>query len=172
MYDYSTIDKKIDKIIKQVSLYIVNLDEGFIYDEIYKAYLFARDAHEWQVRLSGQYYINHPVESTIILLDLKPDILTIQACLLHDVIEDTPKKSKDIEKHFWKEVAFLCEWMEKISKVKYRWEERHIWSLRKMFIAMADDLRVIFIKLSDSIIWGLLNIIQMPKKEKEYLLKH
>ena len=149
MYDYTKIDKKVEKIIKIVFSYITNLDENFIRDEINKAYLFARKAHEWQIRLSNQYYINHPVESTIILLSLKPDILTIQACLLHDVIEDTPKTHQDINKNFWKEVTFLCEWMEKISKVKYRWEERHIWSLRKMFVAMAEDLRVIFIKLSD-----------------------
>lgn len=149
MYDYTKIDKKVEGIIKIVTWYITNLDKSFIRDEIMKAYLYARDAHEWQIRLSWQYYINHPVESTIILLSLKPDIYTIQACLLHDVVEDTPKTAKDIKDNFWKEVAFLCEWMEKISKVKYRWEERNIWSLRKMFVAMADDLRVVFIKLSD-----------------------
>ena len=149
MYNYSSVDKKVEKIINIVIWYITNLDKNFIREEILKAYLYSRDAHEGQFRKSGQYYIIHPVESTIILLNLKPDIFTIQACLLHDVIEDTPKTAQDIKDNFWKEVAFLCEWMEKISKVKYRWEERNIWSLRKMFVAMAEDLRVIFIKLSD-----------------------
>ena len=149
MYDYTKIDKKVDNIIEKVSLYMNNLNKDYIKNEIYKAYLYAREAHEWQIRHSWEYYINHPVESTNILVSLHPDLETIQACLLHDVIEDTPKTSEDILKDFWKEVTFLCEWMEKLSKVKYRWEERSIWSLRKMFVAMAEDLRVIFIKLSD-----------------------
>lgn len=149
MYDYSKIDKKVEKIIKEVCIYMKSLNTTFIWDEIKKAYLFARDAHEWQIRKSGQYYINHPVEATLILISLKPDISTIQACLLHDVIEDTEKTAEEIKEIFWDEVELLCKWMEKLSKIRYRWEERSIWSLRKMFIAMADDLRVIFIKLSD-----------------------
>jgi len=149
MYDYSEIDKKVDIIVEKVSLYMKNINKDFIRDEIYKAYIYARDAHEGVFRKSWEPYIIHPVEATLILTSLKSDIKSIQACFLHDVIEDTPKTSEDIENEFWKEVAFLCEWMEKLSKVKYRWEERNVWSLRKMFVAMAEDLRVVFIKLSD-----------------------
>ncbi len=148
-FDYSKLENKVKKISSKVSEYLLIFDADFIFKEIFKAYEYARDAHEWQVRLSWDPYIIHPVEATNILLSLHPDIFTIQACLLHDVVEDTPKTLKDIEASFWKEVAFLCSWMEKLSKVRYAWEDRNIWSLRKMFVAMAEDLRVVFIKLSD-----------------------
>ena len=144
------IDTKVDEIVHQAQLYIhESIDRGVIEESIKKAYEYAKEAHKSQARLSGEPYINHPVEATKILLALTPDIQTIQACFLHDVIEDTDKTSEDIKNDFWEEVAFLCEWMEKLTKVKYKGEERAVWSLRKMFVAMAEDLRVIFIKLSD-----------------------
>lgn len=150
---YLKISIKVEKIIKKVSKYLTDFDKEFVEQEIKKAYLYAKDAHEGQMRLSGDPYIIHPVESTEILLSLKPDIYTIQACLLHDVVEDTEKTLADIQEWFWQEVAFMCAWLEKLSKVRYKWwdKERDIWSLRKMFIAMAEDLRVVFIKLSDRI---------------------
>jgi len=147
--DYGYIDKKIDLLIVKAKTYLKNEDESFIEVEIKKAYIYAREAHEWQNRLSGEPYIIHPVEATELLMSLKPDIHTIQACLLHDVIEDTDKTEDDIEENFWDDVRFLCEWMEKLWKVRYAWEDRAIWSLRKMFVAMAEDLRVVFIKLAD-----------------------
>jgi len=164
--DYSKIDKKVKEIVKKASLYMINMSTEEIDKEVFKAYIYARDAHEWQIRLSSDPYIMHPVEASIILLDLKPDIKTIQACLLHDVIEDTQKTIDDVRLAFWDEVAFLCEWMKKISKVKYIWEERNIWSLRKMFIAMAQDLRVIFIKLSDRL-HNMRTLKYHPKPEKQ-----
>ena len=165
MYDYKKIDKKVDFIVLEVSKYMKNLTFDYIKEEIFKAYYYSRDAHEWQFRHSKELYISHPVESLNILLSLKPDIVTIQACLLHDVIEDTLRTKEDIEKFFWEEVAFLCAWMEKLSKVKYKWEERNIWSLRKMFIAMAEDLRVIFIKLADRL-HNMRTLIYHPDIEK------
>ena len=95
---YSKIDKRVEVIVKKVSIYMPNLNIKYIREEIFKAYEYARDAHEWQYRLSWEPYISHPVEATMILLELKPDIFTIQSCLLHDVIEDTPKTKEDIEK--------------------------------------------------------------------------
>jgi GTP pyrophosphokinase len=118
-------------------------------EQISHAYEFAKQAHKTDVRLSGEPYISHPVAATEILLSLSPDISTLQACFLHDVIEDTDFTYEDIEEIFGKGVADLCNGMSKLEKVKYRGEERAIGSLRKMFIAMADDIRVIFIKLSD-----------------------
>lgn len=162
---YSKIDKRVEAIVKKVSIYMPNLNIKYIREEIFKAYEYARDAHEWQYRLSWEPYISHPVEATMILLELKPDIFTIQSCLLHDVIEDTPKTKEDIEKEFWKEVAFLCEWLSKLSKVRYKWEDRSIWSLRKMFVAMAEDLRVIFVKLSDRL-HNMRTLKSHPKPEK------
>ena len=162
---YSKIDKRVEAIVKKVSIYMPNLNIKYIREEIFKAYEYARDAHEWQYRLSWEPYISHPVEATMILLELKPDIFTIQSCLLHDVIEDTPKTKEDIEKEFWKEVAFLCKWLSKLSKVRYKWEDRSIWSLRKMFVAMAEDLRVIFVKLSDRL-HNMRTLKSHPKPEK------
>lgn len=162
---YQKIDKKVEGITKKVSLYMRNLNFEYIKTEITKAYIYSREAHEWQNRLSWEPYIVHPVEATEILLDLKPDIYTIQACLLHDVIEDTPKTSDDIKKEFWEEVAFLCEWLAKLSKIRYKWEDRDVWSLRKMVVAMAEDLRVIFVKLSDRL-HNMKTLKFHPKKEK------
>ncbi len=165
MDKYLKIDKKVEKIIGNVAKYMKNLNIEYIHDEIFRAYEYAKVAHEWQSRLSGEDYIIHPVEAVEILLSLKPDLYTIQACFLHDVIEDTIKTEEDISKEFWDEVAFLCIWMEKLSKVRYKWEERDIWSLRKMIIAMADDLRVIFIKLADRL-HNMRTLKYHPKIEK------
>ena len=162
---YINIDNKVLKIIDIVSEYMTNLNSEYIKSEILKAYEYAKEWHEWVFRLSGEPYLMHPVEATEILLWLKPDIFTIQACLLHDIIEDTDKTQEDIKESFWEEVAFLCEWVSKLSKVKYRWEDRNIWSLRKMFIAMADDLRVIFIKLADRL-HNMKTLKYHPKPEK------
>lgn len=164
-YDYSAIDKKVDKIVKLSASYLVWFTYEFIDKQVKQAYLFARDAHEGQIRLSWEPYIVHPVEATLILLDLKPDLVTIQSCLLHDVAEDTDKTLEDIKNNFWTEVVHICEWMEKLSKVRYKWEERSIWSLRKMFVAMSEDLRVIFVKLSDRL-HNMRTLKYHPKKDK------
>lgn len=162
--NYTKINKKIKKIINNASDYL-SLDKNIIESEINKAYIYARKAHEGQFRLSWDPYIIHPIKATEFLLSLKPDIHTIQACLLHDVIEDTPKTAEDIEKVFWSDVRFLCEWMEKLWKVRYVGEDRAIWSLRKMFVAMAEDLRVVFIKLADRM-HNMQTLKFHPKPEK------
>jgi len=118
---------------------------------VQKAFDFANKAHEWQTRLSWEPYIMHPLKATEFLMEIKPDIETIQTCLLHDTIEDCNMTKLQIEKIFWSEVANLCEWMVKVSKIKYKWEDRHIETLKKTFLAMAQDLRVIFVKLTDRI---------------------
>lgn len=159
------IDNKVENIVNKVSKYMKTLNIEYIRSEIFKAYNYAKDAHKWQNRLSWEPYIIHPIEATEILLTLKPDLYTIQACILHDVVEDTSKTEQDIRENFWEEVAFLCVWLEKLSKVRYKWEERTIWSLRKMIIAMSDDLRVIFIKLSDRL-HNMRTLKFHPKKDK------
>lgn len=143
------IDLKVEDIITRAQSYMQWLDENSIREQIIQAYEFAREAHKSDIRLSWEPYIAHPVAATQILLSLSPDISTMQACFLHDVIEDTEFTYEDIDEIFGKDVADLCNGMSKLEKVKYRWEDRAIGSLRKMFIAMADDIRVIFIKLSD-----------------------
>lgn len=78
-------------------------------DKLYETYVFARDAHGEQKRKSGEPYITHPLEAAKLLLLVKPDIVSIQSCILHDVIEDTPKTYADIEKLFGTDVAHICE---------------------------------------------------------------
>lgn len=163
--DYSLADKKVEKLVSTASIYLSTISPRIIEQEIQKAYIFARDAHHGVMRLSGDPYIIHPIEATQILLDLKPDIHTIQACILHDVIEDTPRSYEDILENFWGDVASLCAGMEKLSKVRYFWEERTIGSLRKMFIAMSEDIRVIFIKLADRL-HNMKTLKYHPKKDK------
>lgn len=149
--DYSKIDLIVDEIINTVSMYMKNVSSEIVKIAITKAYIFAKDAHHWQLRKSGDPYLIHPVEATRELLILKPDLVTIQACLLHDVPEDTTRTVEDIEDVFGAEVAHITAWMEKLSKLKYRWEERIVGSLRKMFIAISEDVRVVFVKLADRI---------------------
>ncbi len=118
---------------------------------ITKAFWYGEQAHREQVRFSGEPYYIHPIAATKILLSIKPDSETIMACLLHDVIEDTPITAETIEKLFGDKVRFLCEGVEKVSKIRLRGTEREYESLKKLFIAMAKDIRVVFIKLSDRI---------------------
>lgn len=159
------IDIQVEEIVARAQAYMLGLDAQEVRDHIWMAYEFARDAHKGVTRLSGEPYISHPVAATKILLSLNPDIATIQACFLHDVIEDTPFTYEDIVETFGKDVADLCAGMEKLEKVKYRGEDRAVGSLRKMFLAMAEDLRVIFIKLSDRL-HNMQTLKHHPKPEK------
>jgi len=163
--DYTAVDQKVDAIIKIVCEYVTELSPKVIEMEIKKAYEFAKKAHHGVMRLSWEPYISHPVEATEILLSLTPDIHTIQACILHDVIEDTQYTYEDILAAFGSEVAKICQGMTKLSKVKYFGEEHTIGSLRKMFISMSEDIRVIFVKLSDRL-HNMRTLHFHPKKEK------
>lgn len=119
-------------------------------DLIEKAYNFAAQAHEGQLRNSGEPYIMHPLATANILAGLGLDTSTVAAGLLHDVVEDTKYEIKDIEMNFGKEVALLVDGVTKLSRIEYiSKEERQIESYRKMFLAMAKDIRVILIKLAD-----------------------
>jgi GTP diphosphokinase / guanosine-3',5'-bis(diphosphate) 3'-diphosphatase len=98
--DYSVTDKLIQEIIRKVVIYMKNVPEKLVSDSIMKAYIFAKEAHDGQFRKSGDPYLIHPVEATRELLMLKPDLVTIQACLLHDVPEDTPRTVEEIQEIF------------------------------------------------------------------------
>ena len=87
---------------------------------IQKAYDFAEEKHAGQLRLSGEPYIIHPLRATNFLMQLKPDLETIQTCLLHDVVEDCNVSIDEISEIFGSEVAVLCEGMVKVSKIKYK----------------------------------------------------
>lgn len=114
-----------------------------------RAYKFASEAHRGQKRLSGEPYITHPLEVAWRLTEIKLDTTTIAAALLHDTCEDTKCTIKDIQKNFGKEISFLVEGVTKLDKIRYTGTERSAESLRKMFLALAEDLRVVLIKLAD-----------------------
>lgn len=118
-------------------------------DLIKKAYEFAEKAHKGQKRQSGEDYIIHPLYTAYYLSELKLSAVTVAAGFLHDVIDDTPITSEQIKKEFGKDIAFLVEGVSKLGKIKYRGVERYIENLRKVFFAMAKDIRVILIKLCD-----------------------
>ncbi len=142
-----TPETLMEQVYSPARKYLTELD----IELIQKAFEFAKHAHEWVMRLSGEQYIIHPVYATIYLMNIRPDVATIQACLMHDVIEDTDYTQGDIESRFGPEVAKLCQSMVKVGKIKYRWEERNLETRKKTFLAMAEDVRVIFIKLADRI---------------------
>lgn len=124
--DYTKTDIIVEEIIDTVSEYMTGIPKEVIKFELEKAYHFARDAHEGQFRKSGEPYIVHPTEAARILTVLKPDLVTLQCCFLHDVPEDTPVTVAEIEKEFGPAVAHIVSGMEKLSKVKYRGEDRNI----------------------------------------------
>jgi len=121
-------------------------------DLLRKAYVFAASAHKGQVRLSGEPYLSHPLEVANMLADINLDATTLAAGLLHDVLEDTDVTASEIREAFGKDIAHLVEGVTKISLVQESSPEtRHAESIRKIILAMTDDLRVIFIKLTDRI---------------------
>lgn len=119
--------------------------------EIYHAYRFTKAAHSGVKRLSGEPYIVHPLKATLFLMELKPDLESIQSCIMHDIIEDTEITREQITAEFGEEVGEICEGLTKVSKVRYQGEDRHLETIKKTFLAMAKDLRVIFVKLADRI---------------------
>ena len=139
-------DKEIQELINKINIYAKNADVGLVE----KAYYFGKKAHDGQFRKSGEPYFIHPVAVANILCDMELDIETIIAGLLHDVVEDTEYTYEDIEREFSTEIADLVDGVTKLGQIKYQSkEETQAENLRKMFLAMAKDIRVILIKLAD-----------------------
>lgn len=130
---------------------------AFLYSEkditiLKKAYVFAARAHKGQIRRSGEPYLSHPLEVARMLSEMKLDCVTLAAGLLHDVLEDTDVTAAELQKDFGKEIADLVEGVTKISRVQETSQEtRQAEGIRKIILAMTDDLRVIFIKLADRV---------------------
>ncbi len=116
---------------------------------IKKAYLFAEKAHETQERNSGEPYFGHVAEVAKNCAELGADATTIVGALLHDTLEDTATTQEELQKEFGDEVLFLVNGVTKLGKLKYQGVERHVESMRKFFIALAEDVRVLIIKLAD-----------------------
>ena len=133
-----------------------------------KAYHFAEVAHRNQLRNSGEDYILHPLEVAQILVELEMDEATIAAALLHDVVEDTEYTLTDIEKNFGAEIALLVDGVTKLGRIEYKSKvEQQVENLRKMFLAMAKDIRVILIKLADRLHNMRTLKYHSPAKQKE-----
>lgn len=135
------------------------------------AYQFANQAHKGQKRFSGEPYIQHSLHTAQNLAELKMPIAVIIAGLLHDVPEDTEKTIDDVRKEFGSEIATLVQGITKLSKVKYRGMERYAENLRKMFVAMAQDIRVIIIKFADRLHNLQTLYVQPANKQKRIALE-
>jgi (p)ppGpp synthase/HD superfamily hydrolase len=121
-----------------------------VVESVHKAYLLAHEAHEGQCRYSGEPYITHPVAVAGILAQMHLDFPTLQAALLHDVIEDTKVKKQTIADKFGQDVAELVDGVSKLTQIKFENKaEAQAENFRKMVLAMAKDIRVVIIKLAD-----------------------
>ncbi len=154
----------IDNILSKVSEY----DPDANFASITKAYEYAEAAHSGQKRISGEPYITHPHEVALILADIEMDSATICAALLHDVIEDTRVSYLDLLREFGEEITLLVDGVTKLSRIDFKSrEDAQAENLRKMFIAMAKDIRVIIIKLADRLHNMRTLNYQNERKQKE-----
>jgi guanosine-3',5'-bis(diphosphate) 3'-pyrophosphohydrolase len=136
----------IDKLCELVAAYGKPEEIDFIR----QAYRYAEEAHRGQLRKSGEPYITHPLAVATILAELRLDTTTLTAALLHDVVEDTKVTDEEIVRQFGAEVAALVDGVTKLKRIKFdSTEEQQAENLRKMFMAMAKDIRVLLIKLAD-----------------------
>lgn len=164
MSEYETDIDLYNKLIYKIKEYHPSNDLSMVE----KAYTLAKIAHENQCRRSGEPYIIHPLEVAIILSDLEMDRETIIASILHDVIEDTWYGFDDITELFGDEVALLVDGVTKLDKINFSSkEEAQAESYRKMFLAMAKDIRVILIKLADRLHNMRTLKYMSPNKQKE-----
>ncbi len=142
---YETVTD-IDQLLDRIRSYQPEADLGLVR----KAYEFSAKAHEGQMRKSGEPYVQHPVAVAGVLTLLKTDVAAVVAALLHDTLEDTVATPEELEREFGKEVVHLVDGVTKIGKITFRnYEEKQAENFRKMVLSMADDIRVVIIKLAD-----------------------
>ena len=165
MEDFTSPDELYQELVKSVMRYHPSTDLSMIE----KAYQVAKAAHKDQVRKSGEPYIIHPLCVGIILADLELDKESIAAGLLHDVVEDTPMTTGDVAAEFGDEVALLVDGVTKLGQLSYSADkvDEQAENLRKMFLAMAKDIRVILIKLADRLHNMRTLKYMRPEKQKE-----
>jgi GTP pyrophosphokinase len=155
---------RINDIVDKVTEYVPDTD----LDILERAYIYSARVHEGQVRLSGEPYLSHPLEVAGILADMKLDPESVAAGILHDVIEDTPATPKEIKTLFGPEVMHIVSGVSKLSSLSFGSSRaRQAESIRKMFLAMADDIRVILIKLADRLHNMRTLQFHVPDKRKE-----
>ncbi|MCR5668849.1 MAG: bifunctional (p)ppGpp synthetase/guanosine-3',5'-bis(diphosphate) 3'-pyrophosphohydrolase [Lachnospiraceae bacterium] len=163
--DFVDPEELYKELISRIRKYHPNTDISMIE----KAYHIANSAHKDQKRKSGEPYIIHPLCVAIILADLELDKETIVAGLLHDVVEDTVMTTEEIEKEFSSEVALLVDGVTKLGQIPYDADKVEVQAenLRKMFLAMAKDIRVVLIKLADRLHNMRTLKYMSPEKQKE-----
>ena len=165
MDDFTSPEQLYDELIASVRKYHPSTDMSLIEH----AYQVAREAHKDQKRKSGEPYIIHPLCVAIILADLELDRETIASGLLHDVIEDTILTREEVEKEFGPSVALIVDGVTKLGQLSYEADkiEEQAENLRKMFLAMARDIRVILVKLADRLHNMRTLKYMRPEKQKE-----
>ena len=156
--------KQINKLVKKIKKYNPKLNDELLRE----AYEFAKLHHSEQVRASGEAFIEHPLQVANILVDLKIDEATVVAALLHDILEDTDVTKEQLEDVFGAEIAGLIEGVTKLSQIQFKnRREQQAENLRKMFLAMAKDLRVVLIKLADRLHnMRTLEFLEADKRER------
>src|SRR5215467_5563898 len=134
------------ELVERVRRYNPNADENLLN----RAYVFAMKAHGSQTRASGDPYFSHPLEVAAILTDLKVDDATIVAALLHDTIEDTEATRAEIDQLFGKDIGHLVEGLTKLKRLELvSREAKQAENLRKLLLAIAEDVRVLLVKLAN-----------------------
>ena len=163
--DYQDPEELYQILINKVKTYHPSEDVSMIE----KAYKIAKEAHKGQFRKSGEAYIIHPLWVAIILANLELDKETIVAGILHDVVEDTVMTDEEIRKEFGDEVALLVDGVTKLGQLSYSADKLEVQAenLRKMFLAMAKDIRVVIIKLADRLHNMRTLQFMRPEKQKE-----
>jgi len=142
---YQTVTD-LDQLLDRIRSYAADADLGLVR----KAHEFSAKAHKGQLRRSGEPYLQHPIAVAGVLTSLKADVVAIVAALLHDTLEDTVAKPDELEREFGKDVVHLVDGVTKIGKITFRsYEEKQAENFRKMVLSMADDIRVVLIKLAD-----------------------
>lgn len=140
------MDSRFKKLVEKIKAYNPNCDLA----TLQKAYALSKKVHDGQLRESGEPFISHPLEVAHILAELELDCTSIVAGILHDTVEDTTCTAEEIRESFGEEVASLVDGVTKLDRIPYTTkEEQQAENLRKMFLAMAKDIRVIMIKLAD-----------------------
>ncbi|MEK7665929.1 MAG: RelA/SpoT family protein [Patescibacteria group bacterium] len=153
-YDYDELEALVKKNYEQPDLALLR-----------RAYEYAEIAHAGRVRQTGHEYITHPVATTYKLAEMKLPMSVLSAGLLHDVVEDTGVTIEQVEKEFGDEIAKLVSAVTKLKKVKYTGDDLYAENLRRMFLAMSDDVRVVFIKFADRL-HNLKSLYARPREKQ------
>lgn len=156
---------EIDDLVREVQSCHPEADEALLR----RAYEFSARAHEGQTRRSGEPYLQHPLAVAGILTFLKLDVTAIVAGLLHDTLEDTVATQEELQTHFGGEVAHLVEGVTKIGQIPFQtYEEKQAENFRKMLLSMADDIRVVFIKLADRL-HNMRTLGHLPERKQKQI---